>query len=187
MDTFRGFIAIEVPFTNQILRFQEDIKKTTAQVKLVESKNIHITLKFLGDTPIHQIKEIESIIKKATAQVKKHTIRLEGTGVFPNEHYIKVIWIGIKETDLIAQIAESINTQCSTIGFQKDKRGFSAHLTIGRMKSSKGKEEILNVIKTYQDTLFSEIVVNEIQLKKSTLTPKGPIYETLSTIPLTDQ
>jgi 2'-5' RNA ligase len=55
------------------------------------------------------------------------------------------------------------------------------------MKSSKGKEEILNVIKTYQDTLFSEIVVNEIQLKKSTLTPKGPIYETLSTIPLTDQ
>jgi RNA 2',3'-cyclic 3'-phosphodiesterase len=186
MDKFRGFIAIEVPITDQILRFQEDIKKTSAQVKLVEPENIHITLKFLGDTPINQIESIESIIKNAISSTKKHIIRLEGTGVFPNENYIKVIWIGIKDTDLIAQIAESINTQCSTIGFQKDKRGFSAHLTIGRLKSSTGKEQIVDVLNSYKDTLFSEIVVNEIHLKKSTLTPKGPIYETLSTIPLTD-
>ncbi len=186
MDKFRGFIAIEVPVTDQILRFQEDIKKTTAQVKLVEPENIHITLKFLGDTPINQIEAIESIIKNAISSTKKHTIKLKGTGVFPNENYIKVIWIGIKDTNLIAQITESINTQCSTIGFQKDKRGFSAHLTIGRLKSSTGKEQIVDLLNSYKDTLFSEIVVNEIHLKKSTLTPKGPIYETLSTIPLTD-
>ena len=186
MEKFRGFIAIEVPVTDQIIRFQENIEKTSAQVKLVEPENIHITLKFLGDTPINQIEEIESIIKNAIASTKKHTIKLEGTGVFPNEHYIKVIWIGIKDTDSIAQIAHSINTQCSTIGFKKDKRGFSAHLTIGRMKSAKGKEQIIDILKTYKDTLFAELIVNEIHLKKSTLTPKGPIYETLSTIPLND-
>ena len=186
MDKFRGFIAIEIPVTDQIIRFQDDIKKTTAQVKLVEPENIHITLKFLGDTPINQIEEIESIIKKAIGSTKKHTIKIEGTGVFPNENYIKVIWIGIKETDSIAQIANSINTQCSTIGFKKDRRGFSAHLTIGRMKSSKGKDQIVDLLKSYKDTLFAEMLVNEIHLKKSTLTPKGPIYETLSTIPLND-
>jgi 2'-5' RNA ligase len=186
MEKFRGFIAVEVPITDLIIRLKKDIEKTSAQVKLVEPENIHITLKFLGDTLINQIEEIESIIQNAIASTKKHVIKLEGTGVFPNEHYIKVIWIGIKDADLITQIAENINSQCSTIGFKKDKRGFSAHLTIGRMKSSKGKEQIIDILKSYKDTLFAELIVNEILLKKSTLTPKGPIYETLSTIPLND-
>ena len=184
METFRGFIAIEVPVTNQIIQFQQDIRKTDANVKLVEPENIHITLKFLGDTPIKQIDAIESIMKDAVSSAQKHTITLESTGVFPNENYIKVIWVGMKGSEKISEIADSLNQQCTQIGVKKDKRGFSAHLTIGRMKSAHGKEQIVDILRKYETTLFAEIPVNKILLKKSTLTPKGPIYETLLTIPL---
>jgi len=184
METFRGFIAVEVPVTDQILQFQQDIKKTDANVKLVEPENIHITLKFLGDTPITQIDAIEEIMNKSVATTQKHTIKLESTGVFPNENYIKVIWIGMNQSEKIAEIANTLNQQCTQIGVKKDKRGFSAHLTIGRMKSARGKEQIVDLLRNYEESLFAEIPVDKILLKKSTLTPKGPIYETLKTVPL---
>ena len=68
---------------------------------------------------------------------------------------------------------------------EKEKRGFSAHLTIGRMKSAYGKEHIISLIKKYEETIFTEIPVNQIHLKKSMLTPRGPIYETISSIEIT--
>lgn len=184
METFRGFIAVEVPVTDEIIQFQQDIRETEANVKLVEPENIHITPKFLGDTPVTQIDAIESMMNDAVTSSQKHLITLEGTGVFPNENYIKVIWIGIKGAEKISEIADTLNQRCTQIGVKKDKRGFSAHLTIGRMKSARGKEKIIEVLRKYEDTLFAEIPVGEIHLKKSTLTPKGPIYESLSTIPL---
>jgi len=186
METFRGFIAVEIPVADQIVQFQQDIRKTDANVKLVEPENIHITLKFLGDTPVKQIDAIESIMKRAVSSTQKHTVILESSGVFPNENYIKVIWIGIKGSEKISEIADTLNQQCTQIGVKKDKRGFSAHLTIGRMKSARGKEQIIDILRKYENTLFAEIPVNGILLKKSTLTPKGPIYETLSTIPLNE-
>jgi RNA 2',3'-cyclic 3'-phosphodiesterase len=186
MEVFRGFIALEVPVTDQILQFQRDIKKTEANVKLVEPENIHITLKFLGDTPVNQIDMIESIMNDAVSSVKKHMVTLEGTGVFPNENYIKVIWIGIRGTEKLSEIADVLNKNCTKIGVKKDKRGFSAHLTIGRMKSAQGKDQIINLLRKYENALFAEIPVNHIDLKKSTLTPKGPIYETLKTVSFKD-
>ncbi len=184
METFRGFIAVEVPVSNQIEQFQIDIQRSNANVKLVEPQNIHITLKFLGDTPLNQIQAIESIMKDAVKSIQPHMLRLEGTGVFPNENYIKVIWLGIKGAEHLSTIADILNEQCTKIGVKKDKRGFSAHLTIGRMKSARGKDEIISLLQKYHDICFAEIPVNSINLKKSTLTPNGPIYETLSTVQL---
>lgn len=187
METFRGFIAVEVPVTDQIKKFQHDINQTEANVKLVEPENIHITLKFLGDTPVNQVDAIESIMHDAVSTVKKHKITLESTGVFPNENFIKVIWIGIHGTEWLSKMADALNQKCTKIGVKKDKRGFSAHLTIGRMKSARGKEQIVDLLRTYEDTLFAEIPVDSIHLKKSTLTPDGPIYETLLTVSLEEQ
>jgi 2'-5' RNA ligase len=186
METFRGFIAVEVPVTDQMVSFQKDIKKTNANVKLVEPENIHITLKFLGDVPVSEIETIESMMKQSVESIQPHSIMLKGTGVFPNENYIKVIWIGIQGSDHLYTIAHFLNQQSTKIGVKKEKRGFSAHLTIGRMKSAYGKEHILSLIKKYEETIFSEIPVNQIHLKKSTLTPRGPIYETLSNITIND-
>jgi len=179
MSKFRGFIAIDINAFPKLVEFEKEIKETGANVKLVKPENVHITLKFLGDTEETLIDEIERITRDSVKEVNPFNIRLKGTGVFPNQNYIKVIWIGIKQGDQIGAIAYKIDEQLSKLGFKKEKRGFSPHLTIARVKTAENKEKLLQVIEKYKDAEFASIEINSIKLKKSDLTPKGPIYTTL--------
>ena len=184
MSQFRGFIAVDIDVFSKLLEFEKEIKETGANVKLVEPENVHITLKFLGDTDESRIDEIDKIMKDAVKEIDPFNIQLEGAGVFPNQNYIKVIWMGIKQGEPIGLIARKIDEPLSKMGFKKEKRGFSPHLTIARVKSAKGKDGILHVIEKYRDVQFVDIRVDSIKLKKSDLTPKGPIYTTLIDVKL---
>ncbi len=182
MSTFRGFIAIEINATSSILEFEKEIKKTGADIKLVEPQNIHITLKFLGDVEETLIDEIERIMKNAVKEIKPFTMKLNETGVFPNNNYVRVIWIGIKEAQIIETIVKTIDEHLSELGFKKENRGFSPHLTIGRVKSAKNKQILLEVIEKYKDVEFSIQEVKSIKLMKSDLTSAGPIYTTIKDV-----
>jgi 2'-5' RNA ligase len=179
MTFFRGFIAIDITATPQILALEDEIAKTGADVKLVEPENIHITLKFLGDTDEQLIDTLEQTMKQAVHSIKPFPITLKGTGVFPNQKYVKVLWIGIIDNGLIGPIAEAIDTSLTKFGFKKETRGFSPHLTIGRVRTAKNKEKLLNVMQRFHDQEFTIQEVPSIVLKKSELTQKGPIYTTL--------
>jgi len=179
MSKLRGFIALETKIPKKISNFQNEIIKTGANIKLVKPENMHLTIKFLGETEELQINNIEEIIKKAIIGVKPFKIKLKGTGAFPNHDYIKIIWIGIENGEIIKTIAEKINNDLSKIGFKKDKKNFSPHLTIGRVKTAKNKEKIIKILDKNKDIFFSEQEINTIKLIKSKLTPKGPIYTTL--------
>ncbi len=182
MSKFRGFIAVDICVFPRLVEFGKEIKKTGANVKLVEPENIHITLKFLGDAEEEQIDEIERIMKDAVKEINSFHIQLKGAGVFPNQNYIKVIWIGIEHGEEIATIAHKIDEQFSRLGFKKEKRGFSPHLTVARVKSAKNKEKLLQIIEKYKDVELGDIEINSIKIKKSDLTQKGPIYTTLREI-----
>lgn len=184
MSKFRGFIAIDIDSFPKLVQFENEIKNTGANVKLVETKNVHITLKFLGDTDEEQIDRIGEIMKDAVKETDSFEIQLKGAGVFPNQNYIRVIWIGIKNGEQIGKIANKIDEQIAELGFKKEKRGFSAHLTIARVKSAKNKEKLLQIIEKYRDIEFGNFKVNSIKLKKSELTQKGPIYTTLKKVKL---
>jgi len=184
MSKFRGFIAIDIDVFPKLLEFEKKIKETGANVKLVDPENVHVTLKFLGETNMSQMEEIDKIMKDAIKDIDPFDIQLKGAGVFPNENYIKVIWIGIKQGESIDIITGKIDEQLSKIGFKKEKRGFSPHLTIARVRSSKAKDEILQVIKRYRDVQFVDLRVDSIKLKKSDLTPNGPIYSTMLEVKL---
>jgi 2'-5' RNA ligase len=182
MSTLRGFIAIEIPINETIKMFHDKLSRLPTKIKLVEPKNIHITMKFLGETQQDHIDGIKQIMQSAVDQVTPWKIRLKGTGVFPNRNYIKIIWIGIEEIGPLSDISMVLNNECAALGYKKDKRGFKAHLTIGRVKNAVGKDQLINLIDEYQDVVFDEILVDKIHLKKSTLTPQGPIYETITTV-----
>ena len=96
MPSFRGFIAIDLSATPKILEFEDTIKKIGADVKLVEPENIHITLKFLGDVEQQLIDRIECIMNDAVHDMIPFSFTLKRTGVFPNQQYMKIIWIGIE-------------------------------------------------------------------------------------------
>jgi len=182
MSKFRGFIAIDIGSFPKLVQFENEIRNTGANTKLVELENVHITLKFLGDTDEEQIDRIEEIIKDAVKEIDSFEIQLKGAGVFPNENYIRIMWIGIKNGEKIGEIAYKIDEQISELGFQKERRKFSAHLTIARVKSVRNKEKLLQVIEKFRDAEFGNSKVDSIKLKKSELTQKGPIYTTLKEV-----
>ena len=109
-------------------------------------------------------------------------IILKGTGVFPNQNYIKVMWIGLENAEKLGKIALKIDEQISDLGYDREKRRFSGHLTVARVKSAKNKDKLIQIIEKYKDIEFGRISVNSIKLKQSELTPKGPIYTTLKDI-----
>lgn len=182
MTKFRGFIAIEIDSFPKIIEFENEIKRSGANLKLVEPQNIHITLKFLGDTDENLIDKIEEILKESVKESEPFEIILKGAGVFPNQNYIKVMWIGIENTEPMGKISYKIDELISDLGFQKEKRKFSAHLTVARVKSAKNKDKLIQIIDKYKETEFGKIKVDSIKLKQSELTPKGPIYTTLKNI-----
>ena len=182
MPKFRGFIAIDIDSFPKLVQFENEIRNLGANVKLVEPENIHITLKFLGDTNEEYADRIDEIMKDAVKNSNPFEIKLKGAGVFPNQNYIKVMWIGIENGEQIGKIASKIDEKISELGFEKERRRFSAHLTIARVKSAKNKEKLLELIEKYRDIEFGSLKVDTIKLKKSELTPKGPIYTMLKEV-----
>ena len=102
--------------------FENEFKNIDTTIKIVKPENVHITLKFLGDSNENLINEINDIIKNSVKDIKPFEITLEGTGVFPNTNYIKIIWVGIKNGNKLENISKKIDNQLSKIGFNKEKR-----------------------------------------------------------------
>ncbi len=182
MEKIRSFIAIEIDASQQIKNLISELEETGINAKIVETKNMHLTLKFLGDTDTNILNQIEEKIKESVKSINPFEIYLKGVGVFPNTNYIKVFWIGIEDEGNLKQIAKEIDEKLNKIGFKKERREFSAHLTIARVKSAKNKEKLIELINKHKETEFQKIKVEKIILKKSVLTPQGPIYTNLKEI-----
>ncbi|RLF38231.1 MAG: RNA 2',3'-cyclic phosphodiesterase [Thermoplasmata archaeon] len=180
----RSFIAIDVEKTDKIEKFWKEVSEAGADLKMVEMENLHITLKFLGSTDEKKIDEIESVMRKSIKGMQPFVVKLRGVGFFPNERKIRVIWIGIEDEGKLAKIAKDMEEGLARIGFSREEKEFSPHLTIARVKSQRKKENLLRIIDKYRRFEFGEIEVSNIRLKKSELTPKGPIYTTLREVKL---
>jgi 2'-5' RNA ligase len=181
---FRGFISIGITAFPKIIEFENAILNTKVNVKLVSPNNIHITLKFLGNVDEELVEPIQHAISESAQGVTPFSITLRGTGVFPNPNYIKVIWIGIENAEPLMHIASILEGKLEDLGFQKERRSFSAHLTIGRVRTAKNKQQLIQAIGRYDQEEFGVEQVTNINLMKSELTPKGPIYSILREIPL---
>lgn len=182
MDKIRSFIAIDIGASQKIKELITELDSTGINAKIVETQNMHLTLKFLGDIDTNSLEQIKQAIQESVKDINPFEITLKNVGVFPNINYIKVFWIGIDDAGILKKIARKIDDKLSIIGFSKEKREFSAHLTVARVKSAKNKEELIQLINKYQDTEFEKIQIEKIIIKKSVLTPKGPIYTNLKEI-----
>ena len=182
MSQIRAFLAIDLdddlkPKINKIIG---EFKKTDARIKYVELANLHLTLKFFGDIDTEGLSLLEDAIANVVSQFDSFKIKIKGCGAFPNNSHIKVIWVGIDEDSIIKDLHDKLDNEFARLGLDKDKK-FSTHLTIGRMKSAKNKNKVKSTIEEFSDFEIGEMEVAGITLKKSTLTPAGPIYEDLKT------
>jgi 2'-5' RNA ligase len=177
----RSFVAVDVDdkaILNRIVDCQRRMTETGADLKLVEPENIHITLRFLGEAPSSVVERIYSELKGIS--FSPFDVEFKGLGAFPDLHRLNVVWIGVKRGEKeLNEIFNQLEPKVRALGFQPDKKGFSAHMTIARVKSGRNKEKLVRFIQDMRDAEFGVMKVYFIRLKKSVLTPRGPVYSTL--------
>lgn len=184
----RAFIAIDLPkeIKEKLACLQEKLKASGADVKWVTPQNIHLTLKFLGERDEKKINKITEILKSAACAESAFQIRLSCIGAFPKIDSPRVIWVSVDKGDAeTKKIAEKLEEEIAKTGIPKEDRPFSSHITIGRMRSNLNKEKLVQDLNNFAGQPATtigglEFTVTKITLFKSTLTPKGPIYEPLS-------
>jgi RNA 2',3'-cyclic 3'-phosphodiesterase len=118
------------------------------------------------------------VIQESTNHYNQFQINIKNLGVFPNPGYIRVIWLGLEDAQYFSQMLESLDEGFNKLGFKKE-RNYIPHLTIGRVKGARNKEALSQKIKELKDVEIGPMKVDKIELKKSELTPKGPIYTTI--------
>jgi RNA 2',3'-cyclic 3'-phosphodiesterase len=181
-STMRTFVAVDVS-NLEIAKLQNEILSTARwnlrDVKPVECGNIHFTLIFLGEVGDHDLEKIKE--KLAQLQFESFRLNYEGIGAFPNPAVARVVWIGVDPhggQKLIA-LAQNVIVKMSELGFKADKP-FSPHMTLFR---AKGRPLRLSDISAqYKGRTLGSDMVDRVQLKKSELTPSGPIYSNIYTI-----
>lgn len=179
----RAFIAVEIPddVKDEVGRLISHLSHQNLPVRWVSRDNLHLTLVFLGENPPEFIEEAKSQLALAVAEIRAFPMSLKGLGVFPNERSPRVIWLGIEQgRDELARLAQQTLKGLVTIGFIPEKRPFSAHLTIGRVRAPMPDARPI-IDRPHASRAFP---VKELVLFQSHLKPTGPVYERLGTYPL---
>lgn len=181
----RTFIAIELPaeIRDSLARIEERLKATQADVKWVEPKNIHLTLKFLGEIDEKQHERINLILDEVAGESSSYKILVSSIGAFPKLDSPRVIWVGADAGDKETKVlAKELEEKIQKIGIPKEDRPFSSHITIGRTRSTKNRDKLIQELRNLEQEFGGKDLsfpVKKITLCKSTLTPQGPIYEVL--------
>ena len=185
----RCFVCVEVVNQINIRNIETILDKlsTFKGIRPVKPNQLHLTLKFLGEVSENRLVEIE----KELHSIKLHSFETELShmGFFPNEHRPRVIWIGLSEgKSQLISLAQEIDERLSKIGFPKEKRKFSPHLTVGRIKKLYPDEQqkVVEYVHSIDSVVEKKEVIKSFILKKSTLTPQGAIYENLAEFPKTN-
>jgi len=182
----RLFIAMPLPknIEESLGKVIFVLKQKRTRVSWVAPKNIHLTLKFLGETDEQKVKPISEAIAGVAAKYGVINSGIDQIGAFPNLNRPRIIWAGLsEETETLAAIAFDMENEMEKLGFAREARAFKSHLTLGRVKDSFNLGELAEAVKKYEFAP-EKALLDSIVLFKSTLTAQGAIYERLFQAPL---
>jgi len=183
VNTIRAFIAIEIdpPHKEKISALISHLKKSNADIKWVTENQMHLTLKFLGNIEQENVQKISDVLKTIAAVFSAFNIQFSQIGAFPNHERPRVIWLGIeKGSEALRLLNNKIECELEKIGFQKEKREYKSHLTLGRVKSLKNISGLSRLINEAEFQFQDEIKIDRLILFQSTLTSKGALYTPLT-------
>ncbi len=186
----RTFIAVDLSeeIRAKIEEIQQEFIRSGLHgaIKFVDPRQAHQTVKFLGEVPDDGVEGIRQAL--AGIRQKSFALELRGVGFFPEASLdkarnIRVIWVGMANgAEHLKALQEEVELALQALGFPRETR-FSAHVTLCRVKkpfrSRNELERMLKKIGELKDVEVGKMQVEALKLKKSTLTPKGPIYEDL--------
>lgn len=183
MSVIRAFIAIDL--SPEIRRMLEQVTRQLKDqlagvpIRWVPAENIHLTLMFLGDVSVKNLEILTKVLQNEVSSHHSFEFSVGGLGAFPNTRHARVLWVGVEAPAELLSIQRGIETAVSRLGYAREDRPFSAHLTLGRVSRnavSKDIHLISEVLEATKVGFLGAARVNAIHLLKSDLKPTGAVY-----------
>ena len=155
------------------------LKSVAGNVRWVKPENIHLTIKFLGETDDSLVEHLSEIIDKTSRETNILDFKISKIGGFPNLIRPRALWSGLEGDHIeLERLAGSLDERVHKLGYAKETRKFRPHLTLGRVKKPQALPQLAHFIESYKIEAMP-FQIDRLTLFKSTLTPRGPIYERL--------
>ena len=176
----RAFIAVTLAesIVEEIAKVRTLLQEPKADIRWTRVEGLHLTLKFLGDINREQGEAILTTLRDIAQQRPPLRVVAQGLGAFPNLRRPRVLWVGL-QGERISELSEAIETALLPLDFLPEEREFIPHLTLGRVRSPKGWEHVLPILKIHEQTYFGESLIDHVTLYQSELRQDGAIYTPL--------
>lgn len=191
MNQIRAFIAIDLPSSLQesIEEQISHLRQTLGNdaIRWVPAHNMHLTLKFLGNIPGTHLDFLKQMLSQAADSAQKFDLTIGGFGSFPTSNRIRVLWVGVHAPAALASLQREIEAGAARLGYEKDGRSFSPHLTVGRVRQGidTGQlQRIRNAVAEIQLGRIGTARVDSVHLYQSDLHADGSVYTRLFSAPL---
>ncbi len=183
----RAFIAITLPdaLKEAIEQYQAQLKALAPKVKWVRPNAIHITLKFLGEQSPQSMDNVVPALMDVQSTGRSFEMHVKGFGAFPNRRRPRVLWLGSagEPHEHLYQLHRHIEERLEPLGFEREKRRFSPHLTLGRIKFPVNLDDLWKYVESHPFTPYT-FSVNEFVLMRSELRRDGARYTPIHKYPL---
>lgn len=190
MSLLRAFIAVEIPLQirQAVCNATSDLQKRIgALVRWVPMENMHLTLKFLGDVAPSNVDMLTEMLRAEADLFHCFEFQLNGLGSFPSLKRPRVIYIGIHAPVVMDTLHRGVESASRRLGYESEERGFSPHLTIGRVKQNVTGTEQQTIRRALEETKIDSLGtarVDSVHLYRSDLKPTGSVYTRLYSAPL---
>ena len=186
MKTLRTFLA--VPLGPEILQSMENIRRDLVpalpDVRWVSPETMHLTIKFFGDIPSTDIDKIKTAMSSLQKQLQAFETEISGLGAFPSPARPRVIWLGVQNQAAFKRLHSAVEKELSQIGFERDERPFSPHLTLGRVKKTIHSAD--KILEKYRHVYCGKMKADRLMLFESRLNSRGAVHLPLFSITMGD-
>lgn len=191
MNQIRVFIAVDLPPA-----IQESVEKQTAPlrrtlgddlIRWVPAQNMHLTLKFIGNIAASHLDFLKQMLTQSVNSQRQFDLQIGGIGSFPNLKRPRVLWVGIHAPADLTSLQKNVEAGAVRLGYEKEERGFSPHLTLGRVRQNVSAADLERIRSALENTQIGRIgtaTIEAVHLYKSDLHTDGSIYTKLLSVPL---
>lgn len=191
MNQIRVFIAVDLPPA-----IQESVEKQTASlrrtlgddlIRWVPAQNMHLTLKFIGNIAASHLDFLKQMLTQSVNSQRQFDLQIGGIGSFPNLKRPRVLWVGIHAPADLTSLQKNVEAGAVRLGYEKEERGFSPHLTLGRVGQNVSAADLQRIRSALENTQIGRIgtaTIEAVHLYKSDLHTDGSIYTKLLSVPL---